>query len=146
MTAPEHNKILAIGFGIFAAIFTFTFLLLMLVSLGVFVILGFTFAEETGNQNHALIGVAGAVVTVIFYGTLGAICIVPTALAAWRMFKQRPGARRWGIIASIVLLIIFPLGTMLGGYALWFLFSDEGKQFYAAGEGNQGFTGYPVNY
>ncbi|MEW6129654.1 MAG: hypothetical protein AB1757_21620 [Acidobacteriota bacterium] len=146
MTPPEHNKMLAIGFAIFAAIFTVTFLLLMAVSVGVFVILGIALAEESGEQKQAVIGVAGAIFTVLFYGVLGAICIVPTAMAAWRMFKQRPRARGWAIIASLILLLILPLGTMLGAYALWFLFSDEGKQFYAWLDGNPTFMNNPGSY
>ena len=46
MTDVEHNKILGIVFAVFAAIFFFTFVLLALVSVGVFVALGITFANE----------------------------------------------------------------------------------------------------
>ena len=53
MTDADHNKILAIGFAAFAAIFFFTFLLLVLVTGGVFVALGITFANETGDPNQA---------------------------------------------------------------------------------------------
>lgn len=130
MTGADHNKILAIGFAVFAAIFFFTFLLLVLVTVGVFVALGITFANETGDPNQAGIGILGAIFTVIFYGVLGLICILPPALASWKMLKRKPRARFWGIIASIVVLTIIPLGTALGIYGLWFFFSAEGKRFY----------------
>jgi len=134
MTAIEHNKILAIGFGAFAAIFGFTFLLLLVVSLGVFVALGISLANETGNSQQAGIGVMGGVVAAVFYGLLGAIFVVPTALASWKMLKQRPNARIWGIIAAILVAPIMPLGTMLGIYALWFFFSTEGRRFYLSAD------------
>jgi hypothetical protein len=127
MTGADHNKILAIGFAAFAAIFFFTFLLLTLVSVGVFVALGITTANETGDANQAGIGVLGAVFTVIFYGVLGLICVLPPALASWKMLKRKPRARFWGIIASIVLLPIIPLGTALGIYGLWFFFSAQSR-------------------
>jgi hypothetical protein len=129
MTVIEHNKILGIGFAVFAAIFAFTFLLLLVISLGVFVALGISFANETGNGKEAGIGVIGGVVAVIFYGVLGSIFVVPMALASRKMLKRRRNARVWGIIAAILVATIIPLGTMLGIYGLWFFFSEEGRRF-----------------
>jgi hypothetical protein len=120
MTDVEHNKILGIAFAAFAAIFFITFLLLAFVSVGVFVALGITFANESGDPNQAGIGILGALITVVFYGGLGLICVLPPALASWKMLKRKPRARLWGIIAAIVVMPIIPLGTMLGIYALWF--------------------------
>lgn len=131
MTANEHNKILAIGFAAFAVLFAFTFLLLMLVSVGVFVSLGITFANETGDTRQTGIGILGGVFAILFYGLLGAVFVLPTAVASLKMFKKRRNTRIWGTIASLAVLLIMPLGTVLGVYALWFLFSGEGKQFYS---------------
>ena len=129
MTGADHNKILAIGFAAFAAIFFFTFLLLALVSVGVFVALGITFANESGDPNQAGVGVLGAILTVIFYGGLGLICVLPPTMASWKMLKRRPRARMWGIIAAIVVLPILPLGTALGAYGLWFFCSAQGRKY-----------------
>jgi hypothetical protein len=129
MTSDDHRKILAYGFAAFAAIFLFTFLLLALVSVGVFVAMGITLANETGDANQAGIGVLGAIFTVVFYGVLGLICVLPPALASWKMLKRKSGARLWGIIASIVLLPVIPLGTALGIYALWFFFNAQGRNY-----------------
>jgi len=123
MTGADHNKILAIGFAAFAFIFFFTFLLLVLVTVGVFVGIGITMANETGDANQAGIGILGAIFTVIFYGVLALICVLPPALASWKVLKRKPGARLWGIIAAIVVMPIFPLGTALGIYTLWFFLS-----------------------
>ncbi|HLN98918.1 MAG TPA: hypothetical protein VK208_10685 [Pyrinomonadaceae bacterium] len=131
MTAADHNKILGIGFGAFAVIFFMTFLLLVVVTSGVFVALGISFAQETGDNTQAGIGILGGVFTLIFYGVLGLIFVLPLALASWKMLKRRRSARLWGIIAAILLIPLLPLGTMLAGYGLWFLFSAEGKRFYA---------------
>jgi hypothetical protein len=130
MMPDEHNKILAIGFAIFAAIITFTILLLMVVGIGVFAALGITFAEETGDSNNLVIGIAGAIFAALFYGFFGAVFIVPLALASWKMWKQKPHARKWGIIAALFVALILPLGTLLGIYGLWFFFNPEGKRFY----------------
>ena len=130
MSPSEHNKYLALGYVVFAAIFGFTFLLLMLISAEVFVALGITFASETGDANQAGIGVLGGVFAVIFYLVLGAITVLPTAMASRKMWKGKPHARTWGIIAAILVAPIAPLGTALAVYGLWFLFSAEGRRFY----------------
>jgi hypothetical protein len=130
VTAAEHNKYLAIGFAVFAALFGLTFLLLMLVSLGVFVALGISFANETGDMNQAGFGVLGGVFAVVFYLGLGLVLVLPTAMASRKMWKRKPGARIWGIFAAIMVAWIIPLGTLLAIYALWFCFSVESKKLY----------------
>jgi hypothetical protein len=130
MTGADHNKILATGFAAFAVIFFCTFLLLLLVTTGVFVALGTSLAKETGDGKQVGIGILGGIVTFIFYFVLGLICVLPTALASWKMFKGRMKARLWATIAAIVVVPVFPLGTVLGIYGLWFLFSAEGRRFY----------------
>lgn len=130
MIADQHNRILAIGFAAFSAIYFFTFALLLLVTTGVFVALGITMAHETGDNTNAGIGVLGGVVTIVFYVALGLIFVLPTALASWKLFKRRKNARVWGILAAIAVAPILPLGTILGVYGLWFFFSAEGKSFH----------------
>jgi len=132
MTPVEHNKYIALGFAAFAAIFGFTFLLLMLVSVGVFVALGISFASETGDANQAGVGILGGVFSLIFYLVLGTILVLPTALASRKMWKGRRHARIWGVIAAILVAPLMPLGTMLAIYGCWFFFSAEGRQFYSS--------------
>jgi hypothetical protein len=131
MKPQDHNKVIAIGFAAFACIFGFTFVLLMLVSLGVFVGLGLTMAADTGDNTQAGIGIAGGVFSVFFYCALGAAFVLPTAMASWKAFKRHSSARIWGTIAAIAVIGIMPLGTFLGIYALWFFFGPQGKNFYS---------------
>src|SRR3954467_7960520 len=123
MKAQDHNRIIAIGFAMFAAIYSFTFILLMLVSLGVFVGLGFSLVTDARDKTPAGIGIAGGIFAVIFYLVLGIVFVLPTALAGWKAFKRRPSTRIWATIAAILVIGVMPLGTALGVYALWFLFS-----------------------
>ncbi|HEX6731723.1 MAG TPA: hypothetical protein VF074_16985 [Pyrinomonadaceae bacterium] len=130
MRADQQNKILAIGFAAISAIYFFTFALLLVVSAGVFVALGITFANESGDSTQAGIGILGGVFAIVFYVVLGLIFVLPTAVAGWKLIKRRNRARLWGIIAAILVAPILPLGTILGIYGLWFFFSAEGKLFY----------------
>jgi membrane-anchored glycerophosphoryl diester phosphodiesterase (GDPDase) len=96
MSAAEHNRILAIGFAAFAVIFFFMFMLLLVVSAGVFVAQGITFANETGDNRQAGMGILGGVFAVVFYVVLGLIFVLPTAVASWKMLKRGKKARLWG--------------------------------------------------
>ena len=107
-------------------------MLLMLVSLGVFLALGISFAGETGDTNQVGFGVLGGVFAVVFYVVLGLVLVFPTAAASWKMWKRKRHARVWAIIASIAVAPVMPLGTFLGIYGLWFLFSSKGRSFYSS--------------
>ena len=130
MKPQDHNRIIAIGFAVFAALFAITFALLMVVSLGVFVALGITMASETGDNTNAGIGIAGGIFSIIFYCALGVFFVLIPGLTSWNAFKVRPRTKVWGTIASIIAIALFPLGTMLGVYALWFFYGTVGKGFY----------------
>ncbi len=56
---------------------------------------------------------------------------LPPAIASRKLWKLRRGARGWGIVAAILVFWAFPVGTFLAIYALWFLFSAEGRNLYA---------------
>ena len=130
MTAVEHTRYLAIGFGIFAGLLGFTFLLLMLVSLGVFVALGISFANETGDANQAGVGILGGAFALFFYLALGLLLVLPTAVASRKLWKRRPNARIWTVISAILIVFFFPVGTFLAIYALWFCFSAQGRDLF----------------
>ncbi len=68
------------------------------------------------------------ILSICFYG--------PQLVGGWKLLKERPNARIWGIIASVVACLSFPFGTAAGVYGLWFLFGEEGKRFYL-GDVNQ---------
>ncbi len=128
--ADQTNRIIAIGFGVFAALYAFTFLLLVLVTVGVFAGLGVTMTRETGDNTNAGIAVLGSVLTIVFYAVLALIFVLPPALACWKMLKRRPAGRRWGIVAALSVAPILPLGTALTVFSLKFLIGAEGRLFY----------------
>jgi hypothetical protein len=74
---------------------------------------------------------------VLFLLAFTLLLVVPQIIGGWKILKERPGARTWGIVASIVSCLSFPLGTAAGIYGLWFLFGEEGKRFYLGGAPQQ---------
>ena len=69
----------------------------------------------------------------IFFGFLAVfsmIFVLPQIIGGWKMYKKSPNSKVWGIIASVLACMNVPLGTAAGVFALVFLLSDEGNNFY----------------
>ena len=57
---------------------------------------------------------------------------VPGVVVGLGLLKHQPWARILGIVLSALTLLHFPLGTALGVYGLWVLFSRETERLFAA--------------
>ena len=69
----------------------------------------------------------------IFIGFMAVFCtifVLPQIIGGWKMYKKSPNSKVWGIIASVLACMNVPLGTAAGVFALIFLLSDEGSNFY----------------
>ncbi len=128
MTAKEHNKTLGILFLVYLG------LQVLGLIVGLVVIIGFSglLFSEMGTNDAMPLGLIVGMFGVIL--VVSVILLIPIALAGFKINKEKPNARIWGIIASIISLLSFPIGTALGVYGLWFLFGEQGKQFYEGGE------------
>lgn len=62
---------------------------------------------------------------------------LPAVFIGYGLYKLRPWSRLAGIVLSILLLIIFPFGTILGVYGLWVLFSRDGERLFEAAQATQ---------
>jgi hypothetical protein len=56
---------------------------------------------------------------------------LPGLIIGIGLYKMRPWARIGGIVISIIGLIAFPIGTILGAYGLWVLFNKETERLFA---------------
>ncbi len=72
-----------------------------------------------------------AFIAVFFVVTI--VFMLPQIIGGFKLYKQKPNAKTWGLIGSIMALLSFPFGTAAGVYGLWFLFGDEGKAIYDGG-------------
>lgn len=98
-----------------------------------------TAAAETQDNPIAPSLIAGIGVTVaIFLLILSA----PSIVGGWGLLKFKPWSRILMIVVSIFHLFHIPLGTALGVYGLWVLFSDEARRILESG----GYVpfGYPA--
>lgn len=55
---------------------------------------------------------------------------LPAVIIGYGLYQRRPWARIAGIVLSIISLFAFPVGTALGIYGLWVLFSTEGQRLF----------------
>jgi hypothetical protein len=55
---------------------------------------------------------------------------IPGIVAGWGLLRLRPWARVLGIVLSILNLIAFPFGTILGAYGLWVLLTGETERLF----------------
>src|ERR671918_1342988 len=120
-----HVKVLGIlniisgAFGLCGA------LVLMLVFGGASVAVG-----ASGDADAAvalpIIGLTGMAL-VIF----AVVMALPALIIGYGLYRLRPWARVLGIVLSLVSLIVFPWGTLLGIYGLWVLFSKETERLFA---------------
>ncbi len=58
------------------------------------------------------------------------IISIPNIICGWAMLKYKPWGRVLGVILSLLNLVNFPIGTLLGIYGLWVLTNDETAQLF----------------
>ncbi len=142
MAAKDTNKLAGIFLMIHGGIQTLIMGIFVLIYGGIGVGM-LTTARKDDEQ------VAGAFLIgfALIIGFIFLLFIIPQLLGGWKMIKEKPNARTWGIIGSIVACLSFPLGTAAGVFGLVFLFGDEGKQFYLGGNSysNNAFPPPPPN-
>ena len=73
-------------------------------------------------------GAVGATIlsaTGVGFALFAAVFVIPTILCGWGLLKFRRWARVLAIVLASILLFVFPLGSMLGVYVLWVLFTQQ---------------------
>ena len=139
MTAKDHNRLIGLFFLIWGG------LQIIGLGIGILFMLGVGGAVLSGartNEAAPIAAVFGISTVIMVFAMIFAI---PAIIAGLKMRKENPGAKTWIVIAAILALLNFPLGTALGVYALWFLFGDQGKSFYSGGSAGNSFNQPPPN-
>lgn len=119
MTPEKHNKALGICHLAYGALSTL-FILAMLLMFGVLFM-----SNADGKPPTGIL-----LIFALFMLIYSLIFTLPSFIAGYAMLKHKPWARKAGIVAAVLEVISVPLGTAVGVYSFWFLFSDAGKAFY----------------
>jgi hypothetical protein len=140
MTAKEHNRLAGIFLLVHGAIQICGLLLVGLIYGG----LGAAVMINSQKEDEQIFGafLLGVVVIVLIIGFIFAAIQM---VSGWKMLKEKSNARTWGIVANIIAVLSFPLGTAVGIHGLWFLFGEQGKSFYLQNDMNRSFLQPPPN-
>jgi hypothetical protein len=138
MTAKEHNRLA----GIFLLAHGGLHLLALLFIGVIYGGIGSVFLVSAKKDEEQIIGAIFLGFAVLIL-SIGSIFAGIQLIAGWKMLKEKPNARTWGIVANIMVVVSFPLGTAVGIHGLWFLFGDLGKTFYLQNDANRNFLQPP---
>ncbi len=97
-------------------------ILYLVIGAFVFLILAGSGAVSGDREAFFITGAVGSFVAFIMF-VLG----LPDIIGGWGLLKRREWARVLVIVMSILNLLSFPIGTAVGGYALYVLFQDDVK-------------------
>jgi len=138
MTAKEQNKLAGIFLMIHGGMQTLVMFLVVLF----YGVIGASIFATARRDEGQFVGLA-FIGMIVFISIFMLIFIIPQIVGGWKLIKESPNARIWGIIGSITACVSFPLGTAAGVYGLVFLLGDEGKRFYLGGNSYQQNTFQP---
>lgn len=125
MTAKEHNRLVGIFLMAHGGLQAFA----VVICCVIYGVVGAAMLAGGRRGEEQMVGVA-FIAVIFLVAIIGSLFILPQIIGGYKMFKERPGARTWGIVGSILSCLSIPLGTAAGVYGLWFLFGDLGKQMY----------------
>jgi hypothetical protein len=74
-----------------------------------------------------------AVLTLValFVGALMALLALPGIIAGYGLLKRRSWGRVVGIVIAALNVVNFPVGTIIGLYALWVLLQNSAGDYFA---------------
>lgn len=104
-----------------------------------------TVAGGVSDQDAATAAPVIAIVGVCVAAFLLVIS-APALIGGWGLLNFKPWSRILMIVVSVLHLFHIPIGTALGVYGLWVLFSDEGRRLLETG-GQMYYplpSGYPM--
>jgi len=78
------------------------------------------YSSSGGYSNYLLVGILLILLVILF--SVPAVLLI---LINRQLIRLNPMARVWQIIVSCILLFLFPIGTLLNGIILYFMFFDK---------------------
>ena len=94
---------------------------------GTFLCIGLLFSRDSRSGQALLVLGSGFV-------AFAAIYFIPGLLAGLALLRGKSWARTVIVVLSVLVILLFPVGTALGGFGLWVLLGKEGRQFAATAE------------
>ena len=125
MNSEIHNKLLGIFFLVQGGLGIVTGITVVAIFTGMGAYMTLGMPKQQAEYVATMLLVAGSISSIV----IAAMAFV-TIVAGWKVLKVSQSGRILGIVASMLCLPSFPLGSALGVYGLWFFLSEPGKQLY----------------
>lgn len=129
MTANDKARLLGLFFWIYTAFNILIVVAIAVLYLGIFGAVFSTVPQKAGDPPPEMI-MAILIFAFAFAVVFTVLFSVPKVIAGYGLRKNKPWARTWAIVGSIMACMSFPIGTALGVFGLVFLFSEEGKLYF----------------
>ena len=134
MTSREHARLLGLFLWIFVG---FQVLMSVISGVIVFVMFGAMSSEfskmphRPGEPDPAMIFSMMPIFMIIGFA-IGFLFLIPKAVAAYGLRNDKSWAKVWAIVACCLAILSIPIGTALGVYGLWFIFGEQGKNYFSS--------------
>ena len=127
----QHIKILGVLNIVWGAMGALGGLIVLMIFGGAFGIVGTAIHHDAGAAIALpIIGLVGGAIALFLL-----LLSVPSIVAGIALLNFKPWARTLAIVVSALHLLNIPLGTALGIYGLWVLFSQESLHFFVRPQG-----------
>ena len=123
-----HVKVLGAIYVAVGALGIVTALIATIVFGGAAGLVGTAAAGEDAAVAVPAIRLVGAVVLII-----ALVLSVPSVVIGWGLLRFRAWARIAGIVLSLAAVVVIPIGTVVGAYGLWVLFSPTTESLFTGG-------------
>ncbi|MGH9948653.1 MAG: hypothetical protein ACRD6X_15860 [Pyrinomonadaceae bacterium] len=129
MTANDKARLLGLFFWLYTGLHILIVGGIAVIYLAIF---GAVFSQLPQKPDEPPPELIMAIIAFVFFVTLifTLLFSIPKIVAGYGLRKNKPWARTWAIVGSIMACMSFPIGTALGVFGLVFLFSDEGKLYF----------------
>lgn len=129
MTSDSKARLLGLLMWAYTA---FNILLVAVIAVVYITIFGFVFTQvpqKPGEPDPAVF--MGILIFAFAFALIFTILFsIPKIVAGYGLRNNKPWARTWAIVGSIMACMSFPFGTAIGVFGLVFLFSDDGKLYF----------------
>lgn len=128
MNHERHIHLIA-WFHVILGILSLIALFITLIAGTAFGVFGLVLIDKTPAQEFFPVAGFFSVFFFIFLCCL-ALSAIPDLIVAWGLFNRKPWARYLAIILSAISLFNFPVGTALGLYTIWALWSEDAHAYF----------------
>lgn len=129
MNAHDKARLLGLFFWLFTAFNVLIVAVIAIIYVALFGVIFSQVPQKAGDPPPELI--MGIIMVIFVFALVFTLLFsVPKVIAGYGLRKNKPWARTWAIIASVMCCLSFPFGTAIGVFGLIFLFSDEGKLYF----------------